>query len=171
VLPRLIPIDDEDLAQYHLMPPNRAERMLSTPASQWRLYRDAYRLQAAMFGSSTRQYIYLNKGAFARALIARVRAEQAPGARGAASITIETPVSAAAPDAAREAELRRERPELWQFGDLYRSRRKPVVLLQMEGHSKPLLYAAMGDFNRVYAPYARVIFVRVPRQLTVDGCT
>jgi hypothetical protein len=133
------------------------------------VYRDAYRLQAALFGSSTRQYIYLHKGALARALIARVRAAQAGDAPSRTTVTIETPMSAAPPDASREAALRSERPELWQFGDLYRTRKKPVILLQMEGHSKPLLYPAMADFNRVFAPYARVLFVRVPPQLTVDG--
>jgi hypothetical protein len=169
ILPALIPVDEADLAQFHLSAPNRNERMFSATVNHWRLYRDAYRLQAALFGSSTRQYIYLHKGAFARALIARVRAAQAGDAPSRTTVSIEAPMSAAVPDPSREALLRNERPELWQIGDLFRSRRKPVILLQMEGHSKPLLYAAMGDFNRVFAPYARVLFVRVPPQLTQDG--
>ena len=169
ILPTLIPIDEGDLAQFHLPAPNRTERILSTRANRWRLYRDAYRVQAAMFGSSTRQYIYLHKGAFARALMARVHAAPAGDAPSDATVTIDAPMSAAVPDVSREATWRRDRPELWQFGDLYRSRRKPVVLLQMEGYSKMLADAAIGDFNRVFAPYARVLVVHVPPPLTIDG--
>jgi len=169
ILPRLIPVDDADLAQFHLPAPNRIEQLLAAPVNRWRLYRDGYRLQAALFGSSTRQFVYLHKGALARGLIARVRAEQPSRPLPEETVTITEPMADAVPDAARQLELRAQRPELWQFGDLARSRRKPIVLLQVEGHSKPLLTAAMADFNRVFAPQARVLFVRVPPQLTMDG--
>jgi hypothetical protein len=169
ILPRLIPVEDADLARLHLAAPNDAERRLSTAANHWRLYRDAYRVQAALFGSSTRQYIYLHKGALARALIARVRAEQPAGGAAAATVTIDAPMSDALPDAARQLVLRQDRPELWQFGDLARDRRKPIVLLQQAGYSRELANAAIGDFNRAFAPYARVFVVHVPPPLTIDG--
>jgi hypothetical protein len=168
VLPQLIPVDEADVARFHLSAPNATEGMLSTPVNHWRLYRDAYRLQAAMFGSSTRQYLYLHKGSLARALIARVRAEQASGVVSDETVTIDAPVSDALPDAARELALRQDSPELWQFGDLSRNRRKPIVLLQQVGHSRALTRAAIGDFNRVSAPYARVFVVHIPARLMFD---
>jgi hypothetical protein len=168
ILPRLIPVEDADLTQLRLAAPNETERRLSTPVDHWRLYRDAYRLQAAIFGSSTRQYIYLHKGALARALIARVRAEQAAGVVSDGTVTIDAPVSDVLPDATRQLALRRDRPELWQFGDLARNRRKPVVLLQQVGYSRELTNAAIGDFNRVFAPYAKVLVLRIPARLLFD---
>ena len=169
MLPRLIPLDAGDMARLDVPPPDGTEQRLSTLAGRWRLYRDAYRLQAALFGSSARQYVYLHKGAFARALVARARAAEPQGGAGEGEVTIDVPVSGAMPDEARQRVLRADRPELWQFGDLARQRRKPVVLLQIAGYSRELTDAAVGDFNCVHLPDARVLVIRVPLRLTVDG--
>ena len=169
ILPKLIPVEDADRAQFHLTAPNGTERMLSRVVNHWRLYRDAYRLQAALFGTSTRQYIYLNKGAFVRALIARVRAAQPDSAPSAGTMTIDAPVSAAVPDARRQAQRREQNPDLWQFGDLFVNRRKHVAFLYLPGYSEGLDDDAIGDFNRVCAPYARVLVLHIPARLTFDG--
>ena len=169
MLPRLIPLDDADLAQFHLSAPNDAERILSQAVNHWRLYRDADRLQAALFGASTQQYIYVQKGTLLRALTGRVLAEQVSDAASDETVTIETPVSNAIPDAARLARLRAQSPELWQLGDLSLSRRKRVVFLQLPGESEDLEDVAIADFNRVFSPYARVVVVHIPRRLTFDG--
>ena len=169
VLPRLIPVDEADLAQFRLPAPSETERILSGPVNHWRLYRDAYRLQAALFGSSTQQYLYLHKGAVARALIARLRAAERPAAASDASVTIHVPMSGAMPDEARQRDLRNDRPMLWRFGDLFRSRRRPVIMLQIAGYSRELADPVVGDFNRVYAPYAKVVVIHLPAQLTLDG--
>jgi hypothetical protein len=168
LLPKLIPVDDADLATFHLTAPNETERMLSRAANHWRLYRDAYRLQAALFGTSTREYIYLHKGAFARALVARVRAAQPESAPSDGTVTIDAPVSGAAPDARREARLREESPELWHLGDLLLNRRKSGVFLHIPGYSAHLADDAIGDFNRVFAPYVRVLVLHIPAQLTFE---
>lgn len=169
ILAKLIPIEDADLAQFQLAAPDQAERILSQAVNHWRLYRDAYRLQAALFGTSTRQYIYLNKGALIRALIARVHAARLHGAPSDGTVTIDAPVSDAVPDARRQAQLRAQSPELWHFGDLFVNRRKPVVFLHLPGYSEALTDDAIGDFNRVFAPYARVLVLHIPAQLTFDG--
>jgi hypothetical protein len=170
MLPRLIPLDAADIARLDAPPPGGAEPALAGAlAGRWRLYRDAYRLQAAIFGSSTRQYLYLHKGKFARALVARLRGAEPQAAAPAGAVTIDVPLSDVVPDAARQRALRADRPELWQFGDLARERRKPVVLLQYVGYSRELTDAAIGDFNRAYAPHARVLVVRLPAHLTADG--
>ena len=168
MLPRLIPVDDADLARYHLTAADASERWLSRGVSHWRLYRDAYRLQAAMFGASTRQYIYLHKGSLVRALIGRVHAEQAREPSSESTVTIDMPLAEAGPDAAREIQLRTENPELWELGDLAVQRRKQIVFLQMAGYSEDLPDTTFADFNRVFAPHARVLVVHVPPQLKFD---
>jgi hypothetical protein len=169
ILPRLIPVDDGDLARFHLTRPDETERLLSLSVNHWRLYRDSYRLQAAIFGSSTRQFLYLHKGALVRSLMARVRAERASDVASDETVTIEVPVSAAMPDAARQTSLRAQSPDLWEFGDLFLSRRRQGVLLQIPGHSVELTNAAIADFNRVFAPYARVLVLHIPPTLMSDG--
>jgi hypothetical protein len=169
ILPKLIPIEEADLAQFDLAAPDRSERMLAQAVNHWRLYRDSYRLQAALFGMSTRQYIYLNKGAFARATIARLLAAQSDRAPSNETVTIDAPVSDAMPDAHREAQLREESPTLWQFGELFVNRRKQVVFLHIPVESEALTDDAIGAFNRVFAPYARVVVLHIPAPLTFDG--
>jgi hypothetical protein len=43
------------------------------------------------------------------------------------------------------------------------------VLLHVPDYSEPLTDDAIGDFNRVFAPYARVLVLHIPRPLTYDG--
>lgn len=169
LLPKLIPVEEADLQGFGLTRPDGTERLLARAVNHWRLYRDSYRLQAATFGSSTRQFLYLHKGALVRSLIARVRAEEASAVASDEAVTVEMPVSDAVPDAARQATLRAESQDLWEFGDLFLSRRKQGVLLQIPGQSADLPDAAIADFNRVFAPYARVLVLRIPRSLTPDG--
>jgi hypothetical protein len=169
VLPNLIPIEEADLARFHLAAPDQTERLLAQVVNHWRLYRDAYRLQAALFGTSTREYIYLNKGVLARALVARLRAAQSSSVAADETATTESPMSDALPDGRREAQLRAESPALWRFGDLSAGRRRLVVLLHVPDYSEPLTDDAIGDFNRVFAPYARVLVLHIPRPLTYDG--
>jgi hypothetical protein len=169
ILPELVPVEDSDLRQFHLAKPNSAERALTRAVDHWRLYRDAYRWQAAFFGTSTRQYIYLHKMSLVRGLIASVRATPMDRAPSSGTVTVDAPVSDAMPDTARQAQLRGQISELWQFADLAMNRRKRVVFLYWVGHSDPLPNAAIGDFNRVFAPYARVLVLHIPAELTFDG--
>lgn len=169
MLAKLVPVDDGDRARFGLSAPDPTERALARVANHWRLYRDAYRLQAALFGTSTRQYLYLNKGAFARTLVARLRAGQQEPVAAGAGVRIDVPVSERAPEARREAQLRAESPDLWRFGDLFASRRRHVVLLHIPNYSEPLTDDAIGAFNRVHAPYARVLVLHIPAPLTFDG--
>ena len=78
-------------------------------------------------------------------------------------------MSGVAPDADRQARWRGRSPQLWQLGDLFVNRRKQVVFLYLPGYSEALAPEAIGDFNRVYAPYARMLVLQIPGQLTFDG--
>jgi hypothetical protein len=168
MLPGLIPVEDAVLARFHLDAPSAGERMLARAANHWRLYRDAYRLQAAIFGAATRQYIYLHKGALARRLIGRRPVDRPNGAGPDGTVTIDAPVSDAMPAEARQIQLRAANQELWQLGDLAVNHRKPIVVLQMAGYSEELPGTTMGDFNRIFAPYARVLVLHIPAHLTFD---
>ena len=168
LLPKLIPVDEADRARFQLAVPRRADAWLSSTANHWRLYRDAYRLQAALFGTSTQEYLYRNIGALARSFIARLRAAE-PGRESAGEIVTEAPASDLMPDAARLAQLRQRHPELWAFGDLFAERRKSVVLLHIPDYSDALPRGSIADFNRVFAPYGRILILHIPPALTFDG--
>jgi len=168
LLPRLIPVEDAVLARFHLDAPSASERMLGRAVNHWRLYRDAYRLQAAMFGASTRQYIYLHKGALVRTLLGRPDGKRPDDAGPDGTVTIDAPASTALPAEARQIQLRAANQELWQIGDLARNHRKPVVFLQMTGYSEDLPDTTIADFNRIFAPYARVLVLHIPPPLTFD---
>jgi hypothetical protein len=165
---KLVPVDDEDLALFDLPAPNAAERALAQVANHWRLYRDAYRLQSALFGTSTRQYVYLHKRVLIKQLIAPLRAAPIDSAPSG-TITVDEPVAAVPPDADRQAQWREEDAGLWRFADLVVNRRKQVVFLYWPGHSNPFPDEEMRDFNRVFAPRARVLVLHIPTELTSDG--
>jgi hypothetical protein len=169
ILPRLIPVDEADRTRFHLAGPSRTEARLSWVVNHWRLYRDAYRLQAALFGTSTQEYLHRNKGTLARSLIARLHATERGRVSSDETIAIEAPASDVMPEPARHAELRRQHPELWAFGDLFAARRKPVELLHIPGYSDALPRDAIADFNRVFAPYGRILILHIPPALTFDG--
>lgn len=169
ILPRLIPVDEADRTRFHLAGPRRAEAWLSSAVNHWRLYRDAYRLQAALFGTSTQEYLYRNKGALARPPSAQPHAGETGRVSTGETITTDAPASDALPGPVRHAQLRQQHPELWAFGDLFAARRKSVVLLHIPEYSDALSLDAIADFNRVFAPYGRILILHIPPALTFDG--
>lgn len=169
MLPRLIPVDEADRMRFQLARGRRADAWLSSAANHWRLYRDTHRLQAALFGTSTQEYLYQNMGALARSSIARLRAAGPGRDSSAQTVTTEAPASDAMPGPARHAQLRQRHPELWAFGDLFAARRKSVVLLHIPGYSDELPLDAIADFNRVFAPHGQILILHIPPALTFDG--
>ena len=158
ILPSLIPVEDADVARFHLTAPSGDERLLSRPLNRWRLYRDAYRLQAALFGSSTRQDFYLHKGALARALVARVRADALDDAPAEEeTIPLRTPLAGALPDAAEQIRLRAQNPDLWRLGDQAVARRAHVVFLHVPDYSVHAAGRRRRRLQSRFAPYARVV--------------
>jgi hypothetical protein len=162
LLPSLIPVDDSDLRRFHLEAPNRVEtRLESWLGRVWHLYADNYRLQAALFGTSTRVFVYMHKKDPLKALHATHSAEAWPAIRGEVSVR--------AP--------RKPGPVLAQNGQqrikndlaaLARAHHKRVVFLEFEWTNN----ATDGEdaaFNAAYAPYAETIIVHVPPAVTFDG--
>ena len=168
ILASLIPVDDSDSARFHLTPPNRLERQLRALLGRvWRLYGANERLQAAMFGTSTREYIYLHhRDILLR--IARPGYKPAPApamASGGARPVLRVPLQREAPAAQHIAGIPNV---LIDFAELARTHKRRVVFIQYE-------YANRGDdtaaaqFNAAYAPFAEMMIVQVPQTLTIDG--
>lgn len=168
-LPSLIPIDEADLRQFDLPRPDRVEPALERGMRWWHLYHYAYRLQMAAFGTSTRQYIYLHKGELARGLLARVRAAQPAAPLAVESITITRPLTPGPVPPGVQAALARDQWLVWRFGELARDHGKRLVLLHIARYSAAMSEEEMAAFNRVFAPHAEIVMLRIPRTLTYDG--
>ena len=166
-----VPIDNEDRRRFGVPAPDAMEEQLRRGADRWALYRQSYRLQAALFGTSARQYVYLHKGAMARRLLATVTAATTGAQPVDAEVSATAPVAAATPGPERLVALREASSGLlWSFGELAQRQRKTTAILQVPGFSDWLADEdAVADFNRVFFPFARVVMVSVPAAQMSDG--
>ena len=163
-IPLLMPIDDAGLRRLHLAPPNRVEARLQAWLGRvWRAYGLNYRMQAALFGTSTRVFLYMHKRDLARAL--RVRTLQ-PAADSCAPIGGRISLRAPRAAAVVQAPPRSIRTDL---ADLARSRGKRVVFIEIEWRGRRVDDAEAGAFNAAYAPFAETVIVTVPPEVTFDG--
>jgi hypothetical protein len=173
ILPSLIPVSADDVLTFNLLPVDRVERALERAIGWWHLYRSAYRLQASMFGTSTRQFVYLHKGDLARAVLrpliaAQNDAKQAPGVEGA-QIELSYPAFAGRPLPDEERSVEEKDPLMWRFATLARDHGKRLTLLQFDGYSAPMAVDDIATFNAAFSPSAEILVLRVPRSLTFDG--
>ena len=166
-----VPIDNEDATRFGVSIPGAIEDRLQSVADQWALYRHSYRVQAALLGTSARQYLYLHKGAVARRLFATLTALTTGAQPDDTEVLTTAPLAAEMPGPDRLRDLRNASSGLlWSFGELARSHRKTLVILQVPGFSEWLPDAnAIGDFNRVYFPFARVVMLSPPAAQMSDG--
>jgi hypothetical protein len=110
-----IPMDAEDARRFGVPAADRLEASLRRIAQHWALYRDSYRLQAALFGTSSRQFIYLHKGDLARALFS-VAGAQPLAATPADGASATAPMAAGMPTDQRLSAMRENSPPmLWSF--------------------------------------------------------
>src|SRR5688572_12370569 len=168
---RRVPIDDEDARRFGVPMPDAIEEQLQRVADQWALYRYSYRLQAALLGTSARQYLYLHKGTFARRLFATLTARSIAAQPVATEVLATAPLAVEMPGPERLRDLRSVSSDLlWSFGELARSQGKALVILQVPGFAEWLPDAdAVADFNRVYFPFARLVLLSVPAAQMSDG--
>jgi hypothetical protein len=171
ILPSLIPIDAEDLRFFKLPQPDRIERAFERSLDWWHLYRSTYRLQAALFGSSTRQYVYLHKRELASAAFARLHAGSPSGSSNAEeNATIEILRPAGAPPSSETGRSFQERyPLMWRFGELARTHGKRTVFLRIEGYAEAMLPEAIAAFNQRFGPGVEILVLRIPGSLRFDG--
>lgn len=166
---RHLPVEEADARRFGLPPTDWLETMLRRGANRWALYRDSYRLQAALFGTSSRQFVYLHKGELARSVWSMVRAHgQSKSSQRAAAAT--APIATAMPDDQRLAAMREGSPlMLWNFAELFRGTGRHLVLLQVSGFAEWLPDAAsVADFNRAHGPHARIVMLDIAETLRSD---
>jgi hypothetical protein len=165
LLPSLIPIADDDLRRFHLAPPNRTEQRLQAALGRvWNLYRLNYRMQAALFGTSTRVHLYMYKRDLAHLFRVPLLRPEAVPEGGAAGVTVRAP-RAAGPVANRNATQR----IMIDLAQLARERRKRVVFIAFEWDNSEHVDAEAGAFNAAFAPYAETVIVHVPAAVTIDN--
>jgi hypothetical protein len=161
LLTSLIPVDTADADAFHLPRPDPVESRLRSIAGMWRLYASSDRLQAAWFGTSTRERIHLlTRPAITRTFAA---ADEAVGVARA------TWRSATPPSDARRAELRRRDETLWTFAELVSGHRKRAVVIQIGTPTGAMGEAELADFNAAFAPFVEVVGATIPPALLFDG--
>jgi hypothetical protein len=171
-LARRIPVDPDDAQRFGLPAPTGLERSVAAVTNRWGLYRDAYRMQAALFGTSSRQFLYLNKGAAMRGIVAAVRAAETPPPQSIEEVEARTPVASSMPTPERLEALRLSSPLiLRQLADVFRAGPASVVVLQVPGFADWLPdTTSVADFNRAYGPHLRIVMLDIPRRhLEYDG--
>jgi hypothetical protein len=172
-LPELIPVAASDLDQFHLTPPSPVERRLEGALGGWHLYTDSYRFQAALFGTSTRIYFYLHKGALARQLLGRPVEDAVPApvpdvAAAAATIAVDARAAPERPSADRQRILRQRHPLLWDAAELVRGHGKHAAFIEVAGHAPAMSDEDRADLNALFAPHVQVVAVDVPAALKFD---
>jgi hypothetical protein len=169
MLPRLIPVAAADAQRFKVRLPTASPLM--PIAERWNLYRDSYRIQAALFGTSTRQFVYLHKGELARRLLGSIDGRQdgfAPAERSAALPAVTAAIPLAPAPAGANAALAQSHPLIVDLAELFRSRGKRLVLVQVRGYSEYLAEPAVAAFNTVYSPHAQIAIVDVPAGARFD---
>lgn len=175
-LPRMIPVEDEDLRAFGLTRPSGIEPRLQEAVSRyWQLYGATYRLQSALFGGATRQYLYFNKGKLARAAVSYVGTGQLPMARPpipddtVPQCDIRAPRAATHPSPQRLEELRQLVPVLVQFEQFVSAERLRTVFLRYNDFGGSVTDEDVADLNAAFAPYGEIVHLDCPRSLTHDG--
>jgi hypothetical protein len=170
LLMSLIPVDTTDGRAFHLQPPSLLETRLQAIVGIWHLYASTYRLQAAMFGTSTRQYVHLGVDAVRRAVApgGQPMAIGAPSS-GDGSIQVTRWRSSIRPTPERQAELRRQDEVLWKFAELVYGHRKRAVFLQIGRPAAGALgEPEIADFNTAFDPFVEIIGLTIPPALRFD---
>jgi hypothetical protein len=165
----LLDVDEADARAYGLVLPSPLEKRLETLLTRvWRLWGARYRLQAAFFGTSTRQYLYLHKQEFVRRLLGRYRATPPnPLPEAPPDIRLRAP-RAAVPPLPAELASRHEKP-LLNLADRARASRKPTTFIEFEYRDHRSNDRHVAAFNAAYAPYAEIVIITLPREVTTDG--
>jgi hypothetical protein len=140
--------------------PNQQERRLQSFLGFWNLYSSTYRLQAAWFGTSTREYVHRLLRPAKPMTFIPTDGEVRTGA----------PRSAVVPSAERQDQLRRRDRPLWNLCRLTADGRLRVTVLQI-GPPAPGSDgdAEIADFNAACEPYARIVTLLIPPALMYDG--
>jgi hypothetical protein len=175
MLPRLVEVERVDLQRFRLAPPDRGELGFARLLDFWRLHRDTYRLQAALFGTSTRLYVYSHKMVIPRMIwrVGRTGADEPRADAGARStmplVEVETDAARPAASEARRRDLAAAYPLLWDFAELVRRHAKHAVIVDIRGYSFNLSAADRADLNGIFAPHVKFVRLSIPDTARFDG--
>jgi hypothetical protein len=148
-------------------PPDRLEQWLQRRLGAWRLYGESYRLQAALFGTSTRNYLYTHKAVLwggSASDASEMRFAENPPSSGRLSVSHRL----APPDQVLdEGALAQAEPWLWEVATSIRSRGKRAVFWRIvnDGRGAPAHWAGL---NRVFRGSAVFVTVAVPPEMMID---
>lgn len=178
MMPQLITVEPTDLQRFALAPPDPVESRLAALLGFWHLYRDAYRLQAALFGTSMRQYVYLHKASIPKVIW---RAARGPAAADdgisrlgenptrADIVEVKSDVASAPVTEARRRQLAAAYPLLWDYAHLVHRHRKHAVVVEIARYSPPIPPGDRADLNEIFRPHVLFLEVSIPPALTFDG--
>ena len=159
LLASLIPLDDYEAAALHLERQNVLEGQLQSIAGLWRLYAASYRLQAALFGTSTQQFLH------------RLTRPAAMTVHGSADGAVEVIRSRSTipPTVQRQAELRKQDGLLWSLAELVSEHRRRVIILQIGAPTPGAIgEPEIAEFNAAFAPYAEIVTLVIAPALKFD---
>lgn len=166
MLGRILPVNAEEIATFQLEEPDRLERRLTEAFSRLsRLHALNHRLQAALFGTSTRQSIYLNQKTFLQRMRGTSKGTGGPVSTTSGGITWRLPKPSVSPDPKGDEGYAKR---LLPMANLARTRKQRVVLLEFELPGRPLADGPRAAFNRAHAPYAQIVILTAPQSLLLD---
>ena len=167
-LARLIPVSADDIARFDLERPDPVETRLAGWLGAWRLYRHSYRLQAALFGTSTRNFLYTHKAALVGGAISDTPPEgYADDPPGDDDVSVACTV---APPLTHEGEqaLATRRPWEWEAGSLMKAHGRRGVFWRLAGAGAPP-DADWAALNRAFLGAAVFAQIDVPADLMIDS--
>jgi hypothetical protein len=165
-LARLIPVADEDVSRFGLDAADRVEESLERGLGFWRLYRYSYRLQAAVFGTSARNYVYAHKAALVGGSADAGRTpDYAPNPPAAQPLRFVHRVAATEPTPERRRALAEADPGLWECAAVVRAHGKHAVFWTAEDSGAS---TAWDEWNRVFLGSAAFVRIVVPADMLID---
>ena len=166
-LGRLIPVDGADVQEFGLEAPDPLEQRLQDALSFWKLYRYSYRVQAALFGTSTRNFLYTHKATPFRSGAApppNVFEEQDRTASETLSFDYRS--EAGLRDACRG--LAEADPWLWRYAELIRTRGKRAVFYKLGLPGERPSGADWQAMNRCFQGSVAFVTARAPKDRMID---
>lgn len=167
-LARLIPVSDEDVTRFHLDPPDRFEQALERGLGAWQLYRDSYRLQAAWFGTSTRNYLYTHKSSLLGGVADDGGGSLAPNPPSPSGVTVFHRVASAEPSAAQRQALAAAEPQLWEYASFIRAHGKRAVFWRIDNDARTSP-PDWDDLNRVFRGSVAFVTIAAPPAMMIDA--
>lgn len=178
-LARLIPVSPGDARRFGLTSMNPLEQSLEELLGVWKLYRYSYRLQAALFGTSTRVYLYLNKRQILEGdwkglleqptLDGPVEPGPISGREKQHEVQIDSRVSRDRPSEDRVRALAAKYPFLWEYARMIQAHGKVGVIVEIAGYVGAVEDLDRADVNAHFYPHVLFAKLHIPRELQTDG--